>query len=328
MGDALCGPSNALQNFQKHASVDRTLQQDRLISRQSPSQVSRVSQWRLSTDADHVQGFRSQNLQEGALDPEFAAFEGNFAGHSAPDFQPGPSVTPSRQLPVPNHPGNANWAADFQRLQISSPSGPESQHQSPFAPPAAFASPSAAPSRGWQDEFLQHHQQAPVQNHPHYDQGFRPSFARMYPPQGAMSTFQPPQESVSASQGPADTFDESAFEAAFEQAREDMDTQAADTTPHDLANIEAEQTPAIAAEPQETPRIGSDTIPVTEDRDLTNSNDADELAKTAGHLLDSVRHDQSQKFQGSNFLALMRRIRDREIQVEGDEFREVSTSSS
>lgn len=40
MGDALCGPSNALQNFQKHTAVDRTLQQDRLISRQSPSQVS------------------------------------------------------------------------------------------------------------------------------------------------------------------------------------------------------------------------------------------------------------------------------------------------
>ena len=40
MSDALCGPSNALQNFQKHTSVDRTLQQDRLLSRQSPSQVS------------------------------------------------------------------------------------------------------------------------------------------------------------------------------------------------------------------------------------------------------------------------------------------------
>lgn len=40
MSDALCGPSNALQNFQKHASVDRTLQQDRLVSRQSHSQVS------------------------------------------------------------------------------------------------------------------------------------------------------------------------------------------------------------------------------------------------------------------------------------------------
>lgn len=144
-----------------------------------------------------------------------------------------------------------------------------------------------------------------------------------------MSTFQPPQESVSTSQGPADTFDESAFEAAFEQAREDMDTQAADTTHQDMENGEAEQISATPAEPQETIRIGSDTISRADDGDpLTNSNDADELARTAGHLLDSVRHDQSQKFQGSNFLALMRRIRDREIQVEGDEFREVSTSSS
>ena len=40
MADALCGPSNALQNFQKHTSVDRTLQQDRLVGRHSPSQVS------------------------------------------------------------------------------------------------------------------------------------------------------------------------------------------------------------------------------------------------------------------------------------------------
>jgi hypothetical protein len=39
MADALCGPSNALQNFQKHTTIDRTLQQDRLISRQSPPQV-------------------------------------------------------------------------------------------------------------------------------------------------------------------------------------------------------------------------------------------------------------------------------------------------
>lgn len=43
MSDTLCGPSNALQNLQKHASVDRTLQQDRLISRRSPSQVRKVA---------------------------------------------------------------------------------------------------------------------------------------------------------------------------------------------------------------------------------------------------------------------------------------------
>lgn len=39
MSDALCGPSNAIQNFQKHAAADRTLQQDRLTSRQPSTQV-------------------------------------------------------------------------------------------------------------------------------------------------------------------------------------------------------------------------------------------------------------------------------------------------
>jgi len=40
MADGMCGPSNPLQNFQKQSTIDRTLQQDRLVSRASPSQVS------------------------------------------------------------------------------------------------------------------------------------------------------------------------------------------------------------------------------------------------------------------------------------------------
>ena len=41
MSDALCGPSNPLQNFQKQTQRDRTLQQDRITSRHSPLQVCR-----------------------------------------------------------------------------------------------------------------------------------------------------------------------------------------------------------------------------------------------------------------------------------------------
>ena len=40
MTEALCGPSNPLQNIQKHAGVDRTLQQDRLAFNRPPSEVS------------------------------------------------------------------------------------------------------------------------------------------------------------------------------------------------------------------------------------------------------------------------------------------------
>lgn len=39
MAEALCGPSNALQSFQTHTSVDRTLQQDRLATRELLQQV-------------------------------------------------------------------------------------------------------------------------------------------------------------------------------------------------------------------------------------------------------------------------------------------------
>lgn len=138
------------------------------------------------------------------------------------------------------------------------------------------------------------------------------------------------QQDTAMQQPSAETFDESAFEAAFEQARADMTSQATDVTQETVEAVsEPHQLDAQNESlSQEQIRIGSDTISQTAQNETEGRpSDADELARTAGQLLDSVSHDQSQKFQQSNFLALMRRIRDREVQVEGDEFREVSTSS-
>jgi len=39
MADALCGPSNPLQTFQKQTSFDGSLQQDRLAARQAQAEV-------------------------------------------------------------------------------------------------------------------------------------------------------------------------------------------------------------------------------------------------------------------------------------------------
>lgn len=50
MADALCGPSNPLQSFQKHTAVDRTLQQDRLTARPLPSQVFTLPSTLCTTD--------------------------------------------------------------------------------------------------------------------------------------------------------------------------------------------------------------------------------------------------------------------------------------
>ena len=55
--------------------------------------------------------------------------------------------------------------------------------------------------------------------------------------------------------------------------------------------------------------------------------DADALANTANQLLENVKNDQSIKFQQSNFLSLMRQLRDREVHVEGDKIVDVSPSN-
>jgi hypothetical protein len=76
-------------------------------------------------------------------------------------------------------------------------------------------------------------------------------------------------------------------------------------------------------------RIGSDAIPYQDQKTRSHDQDyrdADELARTAGHLLSSIQHDTSDKFQNSQFLALMRKIRDGEVRVEGEEFKETHES--
>lgn len=57
-------------------------------------------------------------------------------------------------------------------------------------------------------------------------------------------------------------------------------------------------------------------------------NDEDEMAATAGRLLERVADNTSEKFQNSQFLELMRRLRDREVRVEEDKIVEVNATSS
>lgn len=205
MSDALCGPSNALQNFKSHTSVDRTLQQDRLISRQQPGQ-----------------GFRSHDPNTGILDPEFEAFQAGqpsaFAANGLPLPLPihdhfsqnsqhaAPSYSHSSQTPA--------WAADFQTLNLNSPA-PLQQQQRPMAQNPA-----------WANQFQQtaantqvHGNYAPsglqYQNAPAFamSQGFMPGIPR--------SQFQQPLQQSQSIQAPKDDFDDAAFQAAFDSAMED-----------------------------------------------------------------------------------------------------------
>ncbi|KAJ5927771.1 hypothetical protein N7466_006727 [Penicillium verhagenii] len=312
MADSLCGPSNALQNFQKHTSVDRTLQQDRLVSRQSSSQ-----------------GFRSQGPRDGILDPEFAAFEANLGGPSLSNLQHPANFGAPIQLPTAPHP-NASWASDFQNLHISGPAPPQLQQH--------IQRPSGIQAQGgWQDEFFKHQQsqQAPatpqlLPNHQTTNHAYQPAFATGYHPMYNSSmntTYQAPPEAHAQHVMPVEKFDESAFEAAFDQARATLELQSAEATPAPEQHMQDASPIDPFETAQENLQIGSDTILESEQQDpQTQAHDADALAQAAGQIINSVSHDQSDKFQQSNFLALMRRIRDREVEVKGEDFCETAQS--
>lgn len=84
---------------------------------------------------------------------------------------------------------------------------------------------------------------------------------------------------------------------------------------------------------QEDPpmRIGSDSISYNDHQTTRtaeqNSRNADELARTAGRLLNSMAGETSPKFEQSQFLSLMRKIRDGQVVVRGDEFHEIDKSA-
>lgn len=60
----------------------------------------------------------------------------------------------------------------------------------------------------------------------------------------------------------------------------------------------------------------------------TQQHDDDALAMTAGELLEKVEHNQTDKFKNSNFLDLMRKLRDREVRVQGDKMVETTSNAT
>jgi len=133
-------------------------------------------------------------------------------------------------------------------------------------------------------------------------------------------------------------YDEAAFERAFNAAglsleqtqhrqdprdtQLDQDLYRSKDALKDLGGLETENW-------LDHGRIGADRIldeaqeRRSQDRE---TGDADDLARTAGQLLENVKGDQSRKFQESNFLSLMRQLRDKEVRVEGDKLVDVGVS--
>lgn len=152
-----------------------------------------------------------------------------------------------------------------------------------------------------------------------------------------------------------------AFEAAFAQAEgaytsKEKETQSDNLNAGEVAGVRLDpifnnqssdlnrsqptaleppgQTPVRNFPEQEDPpiRIGSDSITYNDHKTPRtaeqNSRNADELARTAGRLLNSMAGETSSKFEQSQFLSLMRKIRDGQVVVRGDEFHEVDQSAN
>ncbi|KAL8839487.1 MAG: hypothetical protein Q9170_001710 [Blastenia crenularia] len=301
MADALCGPSNPLQNFQKHASIDRTLERDRLISRQSPKE-----------------SFRSPNPHAGVLSAEFEAF---LAGEPVVEpFLPRQDWQNHNLNPVhPNiSPQQApDWVLDFQNLHV------KEQRATPF-PSAQYReeAPLQRSSSGpWEREFLQRNQ--PQSFHSQQSRlgqgnvGFGMHASNFGP---ISSQYTGPIAEQQAGKQAIDSFDEEAFEKAFDAARSELQEHQTDIQNQDIKENPRSTVVFSDAEGRLEYRIGSDRIldDSLQRQERSDAQEADELSRTAGYLLENVKHDQSAKFQGSNFLSLMRQLRDKEVKVEGD----------
>ncbi|USW47520.1 hypothetical protein Slin15195_G008390 [Septoria linicola] len=337
MAAAECGPSNGLQRFKQHTDVDRTLQQDRLTSRSHPAQ-----------------GFRSANPNAALLDPEFDAFQAAVDlslhdHHHAQFAQHGHFAAPS-QAP--------SWATDFQRMAISQPTASMHHSQPQFAPQPSTA--------GWAQGFQQHIAQAAPrqQNSSSSPQAFQQR-AR-YGLTGFQSQFAQPNyaspmiQSKGKAPMQADQFDEAAFAAAFDQAHDDLMADVEDTAQEQvptaqelLDEMEAEkfETAVEEAASHILQEDGHDLdieevhpMARTHSADIEHEpfhgpqeerqehiiphHDDDALAATAEELLEKVKHNQSEKFKNSQFLALMRKLKDREVRVEGDKMVETANATS
>ena len=143
------------------------------------------------------------------------------------------------------------------------------------------------------------------------------------------------RETAPVQQAPVeDIFDDAAFERAFDAARwdvQDQTEQHADAVREQSVLLDESAANLMMQESLEDfERITADAVVERqeEEAEQTESTDRDDLARTAGELLNSVRDNTSQKFQQSSFLALMRQLRDHEVIVEGNSMVEVGQPSS
>jgi hypothetical protein len=185
-----------------------------------------------------------------------------------------------------------DWHQQFQRVNISSP------------PPSQFLSqnqlgkqPDMAATTPWHDEF-----------------------SRFNTPPPQPFSYQPQVQhrlaSMAYTTGPFEQIPQ------FEQTQLPLVDPKFEDEAFELAFAEAEN----AAQPPATV-VEREVDVEKEEPKLTEKEEGDRLAQTAGELFDRLQHEREtdEKFRNSSFMALMKKLRDREVVVAGNDMVESST---
>ncbi|KAK6529213.1 hypothetical protein TWF281_008396 [Arthrobotrys megalospora] len=216
---------------------------------------------------------------------------------------PGPSQTlrtrPSLQnFAAPPSPAlqQAGWATDFQRLQIATP------------PPVQTHQPVAT---GWGAEFLSQLNASPAPSISQQKAPVGSSFMGMntgYMPMTSMHSYEPLQSNHVDTKA---SYTDAEFDQMFEEAA---------TLQSDVMDFPQREVPNPLQNTVPQPEDVKEDVKEEQDK---SRDDADELARTAGQLVDTLSQDTSRKFQESQFVALMRKLRDKTVKVEDGKMVEV-----
>ncbi|KAK3303375.1 uncharacterized protein B0T15DRAFT_513566 [Chaetomium strumarium] len=339
MADNMCGPSNGAKDLLAHADRDRTIHQDRLVN---APQAGPGNAFRSQLPVDHgAAEMAFGNFQEGGA-PMDATFNPGLhmttvapIGHHAPGapaYGPpavgtpmsmgyaGPSAPAARLAsPLIGSDSHQEWVNQFARMQVApGAAGPGTAMPNHLMNPAMRlqSAPFGAPMLG----------------------GAPPALLPFHGP--VMNAGTQEQAQVGPLQDNAALIDDEAFNRAFDEYDDVFVDQSADwEEKQKLANTEfikaqdqwmAEHGPRAESKRVVTPPtaeemkvIDADLEKIAQEQDKKRSED--ELARAAGEIVNSVIDDDSDKFKNSRFFELMRRIRDREVVIAGDNFVDTAT---
>jgi len=336
-GDDSCGPVNPMAQLTKglHGGAD-SVSRDRFTPVAGPSSS---------------QGFRSNNLQPHEVEQDAAARaffqQQQQPSHLNPAHHPHPvfDLNPLRQALPPGVPA---WAADFQasngRQGNSSPAAALSERA--WEKSRVVDTHNAAPAPAWANDFAAHLQQGPQSHSPMSTTPMR--MASPGPGMQGQAQYQPMMAAHGPfmAQQPMHMMNSpmSQFMPIYNVADSQM-MHHAPTFEHDSGRIQEirddskvaqdsswetaflqhlQKSPKLAAAiaedlAQETPHE-SLTHRATSPTHIQNSDDPDLLSRTARELLDNIQHDLSRndKMNNSSFMSLMRKLRDKEVKVDGN----------